>query len=179
MHKKLGVSLTNSPGTSVCRNSIVQLTAFPKGGALKNYTYRWQLSGNATVIGNANQVSVAPYGTSRYVLTLNDGCTIASAIDSITVNVEFPDALFSNTYSSGTEYAFFTPDQSGYKRYFWRFGDGDTTGEVKPNHKYKRKGDYKVCLRVTTFNNCDREYCDTVKVYFNNGIQNAQVNNFV
>jgi hypothetical protein len=178
MRSKLGVNLTKSPGNNVCSSSLVQLNANPSGGALKNYSYQWRLSGNAAIIGNTKQINVTPVGSTTYVLTLNDGCTIASAKDSITVNVEFPDAIFSDSYSNGMDYAFFAPDQSGYKKYFWSFGDGDTTSEFQPNHRYKHKGNYSVCLRVTTFNNCDSEYCDTVRIDFNNGIQSSRINNF-
>ncbi len=178
MRSKLSVTTSKSPSTNVCANALVQLNATPFGGVLKNYTYQWRLSGSATVIGTTKQITVSTPVTARYVVTLKDGCTIASASDSITVYIEKPNPLFSNSYSNGQDYAFFMAEQSGYKSYLWHFGDGDTTSEFQPNHRYKTKGSYKVCLKIQTFTGCDSEYCDTVVIYFNNGIRGTQINRF-
>jgi PKD repeat protein len=38
--------------------------------------------------------------------------------------------------------------------YFWRFGDGNTSTEENPYHKYENPGSYTVSLRVTTNKGC-------------------------
>jgi PKD repeat protein len=47
--------------------------------------------------------------------------------------------------------------------YLWDFGDGNTSTDESPVHKYSDYGDYEVCLQV--FNECDTAlYCDSVNV---------------
>jgi hypothetical protein len=174
MRSKLSMSLSKSPVTLVCNGIPVVLDVTPIGGRLKNYTYQWRESGIAAIIGTSKQLTVTPNITTCYVLTLNDGCTILSAKDSIIVYVESPDPMFSSNYNIGLDYAYFHPLRSGYKSYFWEFGDGDTTSEYQPNHRYKKSGNYTVCLKVVTFGDCDSDYCEEVQVYFNNGINNTQ-----
>lgn len=178
VRNKLSLSVTKNPTNDVCSNNPVTLTATPLGGALKNYTFQWRRAGSTTILGTNASLNVADIISTRYVVTLRDGCTAASASDSIMVNIEKPDPVFSITYSNGQDFAYFTAARSGYKSYFWKFGDGDTTSEFQPNHRYKLRGNYNVCLKITTFNNCDSEYCDTVKVSFNNGINQNDANGF-
>ncbi len=178
MRNKLSLTTSKLPNFDVCGNTLVQLSSSPNGGALKNYTFQWRKSGSTNVLGTNKLLTISTPITSRYIVTLNDGCTVASVSDSITVVVETPNPIFSSSYTNGQDYAFFFALQPGYKSYQWNFGDGDTTSEFQPNHRYKKKGSYNVCLKVSTFNNCDSEYCQTVIVYFNNGIAGRQVNGF-
>lgn len=43
------------------------------------------------------------------------------------------------------------PGQAGFETYTWSFGDGGTSTEANPNHKYAADGDYLVEHSATTF----------------------------
>jgi PKD repeat protein len=49
-------------------------------------------------------------------------------------------------------------------KFKWIFGDGHTSAEVNPVHKYENPGVYKVCLIAETSNGCRKEYCAEVIV---------------
>ncbi|MFT3846414.1 MAG: PKD domain-containing protein [Lacibacter sp.] len=46
----------------------------------------------------------------------------------------------------------------------WSFGDGTYSTEWNPSHTYSKGGVYKVCLVVTTANNCTLEICKEITV---------------
>ncbi|MBP7497582.1 MAG: PKD domain-containing protein [Bacteroidales bacterium] len=53
--------------------------------------------------------------------------------------------------------------------YMWDFGDGTTSYEQNPMHKYLNEGYYGVCLKMYSFSDnyadtCVSTYCDTLKV---------------
>ncbi len=80
----LTVSL-NAP-LSVCVGSSAILTANATGGNGGPYTYTW-----TGVTANSNTVSVTPTATTKYKVTVTDGCTVASASDSVTIQLtSFP-----------------------------------------------------------------------------------------
>lgn len=159
----------NGP-TLACANKPVQLSAAVTGGKVQSYTYQWQLQGNPTVLGTSSTLTITPTGSSDYVLTVSDGCSPVNSQDILHIDIDRPDPSFQMT-NSGLGYAFFYPTRSGLKAYHWDFGDGSTTTEFQPNHKYKRKGTYNVCLKVTTFNDCDSQICENLIMNFPDGIQ--------
>ena len=46
----------------------------------------------------------------------------------------------------------------------WSFGDGTTSTEWSPFHKYEKAGTYNVCLRIEFFAGCVKEICKTVVI---------------
>jgi PKD repeat protein len=46
----------------------------------------------------------------------------------------------------------------------WQFGDGATSTEQSPVHRYEQDGMYPVCLDIVTSNQCSSTYCDTLYV---------------
>jgi hypothetical protein len=54
----------------------------------------------------------------------------------------------------------FEPDiQSSNRKYYWAFGDGTTSTEVSPLHKFPAPGLYIVCLTVHVYNTNGLEPC--------------------
>jgi len=49
-------------------------------------------------------------------------------------------------------------------KYFWQFGDGNTSLEQNPTHIYLKGGSYKVCLTITSSNGCESTICNTIDV---------------
>jgi gliding motility-associated-like protein len=47
----------------------------------------------------------------------------------------------------------------------WTFGDGNSSSEENPSHRFTQPGTYVVTLNVTTQSNCSRSFSDTVRVY--------------
>src|SRR5690606_24300578 len=47
----------------------------------------------------------------------------------------------------------------------WTFGDGGTSSEVNPVHRFTAPGTYYVRLDVTTVSNCSSSFMDTILVY--------------
>ena len=48
--------------------------------------------------------------------------------------------------------------------YLWKFGDGKTSNEKSPDHRYQQPGIYEVCLVAETEGGCRSEYCRKVEV---------------
>jgi PKD repeat protein len=49
-------------------------------------------------------------------------------------------------------------------RYYWNFGDGASSTQMFPVHRYANRGTYKVCLTVVTSNTCRTTTCYEIKV---------------
>ena len=73
------------------------------------------------------------------------------------------------------EYRFKPKFPNSNFKYFWNFGDGASSTQMFPVHKYASRGTYKVCLTVMTSNTCRTttcyeirigQNCDDVKVKF-------------
>ncbi|MEO8148718.1 MAG: PKD domain-containing protein, partial [Bacteroidia bacterium] len=48
--------------------------------------------------------------------------------------------------------------------YVWKFGDGSTSQQQNPHHKYAASGVYNVCLLATTNNGCIDSICKSVMI---------------
>jgi PKD repeat protein len=116
-------------------------------------SYRWDF-GDGTTSSLANPSHVY-YKNGRYKVQLTvagvGGCgsTVANWL-----NVGFPEplnAFVTQTFSGGKTLQFSGQARGGKApyRYFWNFGDGDTSDLVSPAHTYKYNGSYPVTLRVT------------------------------
>jgi PKD repeat protein len=58
----------------------------------------------------------------------------------------------------------FIPDSVDYQAsYFWDFGDGSYSSEIRPDHKYVYSGNYYVCLSLTTGNGCTAYECKNLQ----------------
>src|SRR5207342_2976735 len=46
--------------------------------------------------------------------------------------------------------------------YFWEFGDGVVSTEIRPLHKYDRPGKYNVCLTIESNTGCYSKICNVI-----------------
>jgi len=70
-----------------------------------------------------------------------------AAFSTDTVGCTFSAVKLSN-FSSGNQL-----------KYFWDFGDGETSKAKSPSHLYASEGRYTICLTVTDIYGCDSTYC--------------------
>jgi len=129
------------------------------------------------------------YGMHKTFYATTTDCNQISVTDSIVSFV--PGILVLDICSSGIPLcqAKFSYYQSGnvFKKVFfvnsssmtadlfqWKFGDGDSSSQISPNHFYSSAGAYKVCLTVIdTDINCASTICDTVLVFPSTACSNS------
>lgn len=131
-------------------------------------SYNWDL-GNGLFTSDTNPSLLYPVAN-RYLVKLNatsdEGCTgdTSQWVETYSIpkaNFEFKnvcDSLimpFTNTSNIS----------SGSINYLWRFGDGDTSANVDPNHQYPTHGLYTVFLKSTSKFNCKDSLTKVVQVY--------------
>ncbi|MEW6069352.1 MAG: PKD domain-containing protein [Candidatus Thermoplasmatota archaeon] len=124
----------------------------PDGDAL-NYT--WNISG---VIKYELEVThtFTDLGTFNVTLTVKDIYDASSEKTlSVTIENQAPTASFTVSALEvvvGEEITFTstsTDPENDALTYLWNFGDGTTSPEASPKHKYEKAGTYDVTLRVT------------------------------
>jgi hypothetical protein len=71
--------------SSVCTGVSATLTATASGGTGGPYTFSWTGAN-----GSGNTITVSPTTTTKYVVTVSDGCTVLPARDSITITYSAP-----------------------------------------------------------------------------------------
>lgn len=163
------LKITTSGPPKICKGKPATLTANATGGLPSGYAYEWFDAATSNYLGFGSTILVWPSTTASFVCKISDGCSSYEAFDTIKVLVEVADPAFAKT-NSGSNWIWFTPSKSGMRSYSWDFGDGKTSTEFMPNHKYQKPGVYTVCLSVQTFTGCDSSICDTVALNFVGGI---------
>ncbi len=70
------------------------------------------------------------------------------------------------------EVSFVSEIQNPNFTYSWDFGDGNTSSEINPIHRYELgKTDYRVCLSIENDLNCVAEICQTIKPYLSGSLE--------
>ena len=82
------------------------------------------------------------------------GCDLVSPTESTPIN-----AAFSFTILGDGATVVFTNSTPNIGNWNWSFGDGQTSTERSPIHKYNQGGDFQVSLTACSKSNSD---CDTV-----------------
>jgi len=49
--------------------------------------------------------------------------------------------------------------------FVWKFGDGTTSNETNPTHRYPNDGNYNVCLVIESGSDCRKEICKQVEIH--------------
>ena len=148
--------------------------AWNTDSTLINVTH-WEWSfgdGSSATTRDPNHIyqHAGTYNVCLYIST-SDGCT-THYCDSITVG-QIPQtcrALISQQIGLNNDIYF-----SGYaingnggtlniSSYYWTFGDGTEATTQDPHHIYSQPGSYRVCLRITTTDNCVSTICETYTV---------------
>ena len=130
-------------------------------------TYKWYFgNGDSSVVANPVYTYRLP-GT--YKVTLSSfkwpGCENKHDTTLIVINAPVCDISASFSSSITGNDVTFAANISGLKatdKLLWLFGDGDSASTVSVSHRYKTKGSYKICLKVSRDVNCSGEFCDTV-----------------
>jgi PKD repeat protein len=135
-------------------------------GATSNTVFNWDFG---DLYNSANPNTPHKYlkpGTYTVCLTMDDpnGChsTICKQVfvrSQCIAGFGYVSDTATNTYSFTNLSKFSFPNTM----YYWDFGDGNTSTEENPTHKYLQSGKYNVCLNVIdTAMVCESNYCQEV-----------------
>lgn len=142
--------LTMSPNQITCPGDSVPISVSSTGGYGQHF-YNWLHSGE-----NTPQVTVNPYKTTSYTVSVSDECQTFTVEGTTTVTVIEPIANF--IISSKTLFEdlpiTFQNLTSGGSTYEWEFGDGQSSTLVHPNNTYDVPGTYYVTLIATNYLGC-------------------------
>jgi len=165
------ISATISGPASVCQNSIGQYVTFSGSGGTTPYIFKYSIDGTALSVETtgANSSIDIPINTSQAksysfkldsVISGSERLAIADLIQ-VTVNAlpVITGFSFLDNQCSDTPVQF-TPYDTGTNAltYLWDFGDGTTTSDQNPIHKFSTLGcgeiKYNVSLTVTNDKGC-------------------------
>ena len=154
-----------SPQGCVPYNAVFQNTS---AGGLNFF---WDFGdGSTSTADNPTHLytSIGSY-TVKLVAFDSTSCNkVDSAVFTITV-VAIPIASF--TFSPVTPQentpTQFTNLSFGATNYIWRFGDGDTSVQVNPEHLFNATGNYNVCLTAINAAGCSDDTCIQVSAIIN------------
>lgn len=125
-------------------------------------SYKWEFGdGQTSTTANPSHI-YSTYGTYNVTLTAYNGSKTSSTSKSITLTEVAPQARF--TYKTAHPLkVVLTNTSSNATSYVWDFGDGTTSTEKNPTHKYKTMGVYRVKLTAKSGNKSD-SYETTVEI---------------
>lgn len=95
------------------------------------------------------------------------GCNVSKTIEDFVHAYPSPVASFEadlQAVSVLSAEVYFMNNSSGAYRYFWFFGDGDSTMVESPRHVYRNIGEYNVILVAESGNSCTDTVSRSVKV---------------
>jgi PKD repeat protein len=157
------------PDTSGCSPLKVQFV----NNSINGESYLWDFGDK--VYSTAQKPSHTYYTPGNYIVTLTvtnvSGQSVHTAIIKVYQN---PTAVF-NVYptevTNNSQIVVFSNNSYFNDNQLWRFGDGLTSGEKNPFHKYESPGNYNVTLIVTTKDGCidSTVFPTPVRVSFNPG----------
>ncbi|MGZ5242586.1 MAG: PKD domain-containing protein [Bacteroidia bacterium] len=131
-------------------------------------SYSWDFGDGDTSTVKAPIKKYSKYGNYKVKLKV----TTKNGIDSVTKEVIFypsPKASFTyNQHCLDSAVAFNDTSlvfADSLTKYFWDFGDGDTSTIKEPHHKYKLAGNYDVKLVLEVQGGCKDSLIKTVSVY--------------
>lgn len=133
------------PLTAKFSYTINDLTVTFKNQSLSATTYLWQFGDNSSSQEQNPTYTYAAEGTYTVKLFAYDGDKNASYTQDITVTYSTPSAKFEYKTEAPLKVVL-TNKSVGAKSYLWDFGDGTTSTEANPTHRYSGIGVYKVKL---------------------------------
>ncbi len=164
---------TSISSDTICKGAGATMIANASGGNGGPYNYSWS-DGN-----NGNNIYVAPFATTNYLVTVTDQCGTPPVQQQVTINVlPIPNAEFSLSPYSGCPglSVDFTSQQNtiSISSHYWEFGDGGNDTSANPTHTYSLSGIYSVNHTVTSDHGCKAEWRQPASVQ----IKDAPVANF-
>lgn len=151
--------VTLAAPASVCTGVTATLTATASGGNGGPFTFSW-----TGALGSGNTVTVSPSATTKYFVSVSDGCTVTPARDSVTISYVPPpqpglnNATVSICLGSSTSLL-----ATGGTTYAWSPATGlSSTTIANPNARPTTDTKYKVTVK--TAEGCIGEDSILVKV---------------
>ena len=146
----------------------VQFTSTPSGGT-EPYSYSWTFGDGQTSTSSNPSHAYATAGTFTATLVIHDALSrTAQATFSVTTyNPLQITASADKTNGNSPLTVQFSCSASGGSpaySYSWTFGDGATSTEANPSHKYQTAGTYDVTLVVTDSQSRQKTYSTTITV---------------
>jgi len=140
------------PDTSGCTPLVVHFRNLSKGAM----TYLWDFGDK---IFSSEQDPTHTYNIpGNYIVKLSVTNIAGQSSFNVLIKVyEKPSALFSvypNEVTNNAQIVVFTDYSHNGGSWFWNFGDGSTSIEQSPWHKYESEGTYKITLIVTSNDGC-------------------------
>ncbi len=128
-------------------------------GAIDSYNYTFG-DGSSSSEPNVSHTYVSP-GTYTICQTVSSVCGVGQKCDTITLTCLPEQAIFTSQLVG--QIAQFSNGNERATSFEWTFGDGNSSTEPDPEHKYDTTGDYEVCLIITE--PCGRDTtCNTITV---------------
>ncbi|MDN5211285.1 PKD domain-containing protein [Fulvivirgaceae bacterium BMA12] len=140
------VNFKISGDVEICGGESTQLSA--SGGV----GYIWTDSNNAFVSDIANPI-VAPDSTSVYKVNIIDsnGCTFEDSLTVTVIPQVIADFEVNKLFNcESVPIVSFENKSVNAETFLWDFGDGNTSDEISPVHRYEEFGDYEVALTVSS-----------------------------
>lgn len=127
------------PGDSICNGEQISLWA--TGGV----QYDWL---PATSLQNANSARpvASPDSTTTYVVSIVDanGCKGEDSLQIVVIPGITPDFVYQKRYDCQDSPEFvFTNTSTNASKFYWDFGDGTSSDEVDPTHRYAESDSLK------------------------------------
>ena len=137
-----------NPVNPICLNDTLNLSANTTGTG----TVTWYADAAGTiVIGTGNPLTYVPTSGGSVTIYANNVGSCSSEMDSVTITVNFVDAVINATPVTGSSPldVFFGNGSAGATNYFWNFGNGSTDTIFEPTHTYTNPGSFTATLIVT------------------------------
>lgn len=132
---------------SICLTDTLNLSATTTGTG----TVTWYADAAGTIlIGTGNPLPYVPTSGGSITIYANNVGSCSSEMDTVTVTVNFVDAVINATPVTGSSPldVFFGNGSTGATNYFWEFGNGATDTIFEPTHTYTNPGSFTATLVV-------------------------------
>lgn len=143
---------------TICPGDSVQLTVQGVGGR-GQILYSW-----SDGLDSITSVWVKPPVTHMYTITVSDSCG-TTVTKSINVTVLPTNADFDYYYITNRTIKFVDLSSDDVTKWYWDFGDGDTSTAINPIHAYGDTGWYDVRLIVENLIGCTDTLIKHIRAY--------------
>ena len=151
----------------ICQPVPVTLKAIPKD---PNLQFSWSVDSLQQVPGDSLTYLFPVSGF--YTVSLNAFSSLTGCSDVVTKDrfihvYPLPVPGYSQNYKVATldhPEITFSNETTGAHSYFWDFGDGTTSEEINPKHKYTAIGEYDVIMQAVTDFGCVDTIGSNVKI---------------
>jgi gliding motility-associated-like protein len=164
---------TSSP---FCENQNIVFTDRSKANAGNISRWDWDFGDGTTASNtNSNPFNKVYKTAGRYFTKLlietDKGCktdtTKSITVTSVpVVNFILPEVCLNDAFANFTDSSYIADRSESNFTYNWNFGDGNTSNDKNPKHKYTSVGDYAVTLKVTSKDGCS---ATAIKAFTVNG----------